>query len=332
MFLHDQGRGFCLCSTCGRQLLVPRPDNGAGTRRRARSGNARDPFGHAPACARSGQPPQPAAIVTNVAAEVLRLVAFIPEGFDPEALAEWSHSLGAALRIGIRQHLLLDGSEIEFEPEGPWQESHDAGSFQRVSLTFVDPSVGGTGYIARIAREFHLIAQRAIQHLNHPNCETACYRCLKSYQNQRHHNQLRWPAIIGDLEQLAETAPEPSPLAQGDTQDPRPWLEAFAAGVGSPLELRFLRLFREHGFNPQTQVPVSPADGVLPISIADFAAFDRNLAIYVDGAAFHIGARLRRDRIIRNRLREGPRRWAIVELRAADLARGAGLVQELMNR
>lgn len=331
VILYDQGRGFCLCGTCGRQLTAPRPDNAAGTRRRARAGNARDPFGHAPTCARSGQPPQAAGIVTSIAAEVLRLVAFVPEGFEPEALDEWSHSLGAALRIGIRQHLLLDGSEIEFEPEGPWQEGSDAGSFQRVSLTFVDPSVGGSGYIARIAREFHMIAGRALQHLNHRNCETACYRCLKSYQNQRHHEKLRWPAIIGDLEQLAEAPPQPVPLEQGDVHDPRPWLEAFAAGVGSPLELRFLRLFQQHGFNPQPQVPVAPADGVPPISIADFAVPDRNLAIYVDGAAFHVGARLRRDRLIRNRLRVGPRHWTVVELRAPDLARGAALVQHLAS-
>ena len=58
----------------------------------------------------------------------------------------------------------------------------------------------------------------------------------------------------------------------------------------------------------------------------------RNLAIYVDGAAFHVGARLRRDRLIRNRLREGPRHWTVVELRAADLARDQALVAELSAR
>jgi hypothetical protein len=331
LLLHDHARGFCLCNVCGRLLVMP-PADDAGTRRRARTGNAHDPFGHAASCTRSGQPPQPAGIVTSIAAEVLRLIAFVPENFDEEALEEWQHSLGSALRIGIRHHLLLDGSEIEFEPEGPWQESSDAGAFRRVSLTFVDPSVGGSGYIARIAREFHLIAQRALEHLNHPNCETACYRCLKSYQNQRHHGILRWPGIVADLEQLAAGTPQPMPLERGDTNDPRPWLEAFAAGVGSPLELRFLRLFEQHGFHPEKQVPVSPNDGQPPISIADFAVPVRRLAIYVDGAAFHVGARLRRDRIIRNRLRDGSAHWNIVELRAADLARGAALVQELSAR
>jgi hypothetical protein len=109
---------------------------------------------------------------------------------------------------------------------------------------------------------------------------------------------------------------------------PTPWLEAFAAGVGAPLELGFLRLFEQHGFHPEKQAPVAPADGRPPISIADFAVPSRRLAIYVNGAAFHVGARLRRDRIIRNRLREGSARWNVVELRAADLARGGTLVQE----
>ena len=176
LLLHENVRGFRLCNVCGRQLVTP-PAEDAGARRRPRTGNARDPYAHATNCVRAGQPPQPAGIVTSIAAEVLRLTAYIPEGLQPAALEEWFYSLGAALRIGIRHHLLLDGSEIKFEPEGPWKESQDAGSFQRVSLTFVDPSVGGSGYIARIAREFHLIAQRALEHLNHANCETACYRC-----------------------------------------------------------------------------------------------------------------------------------------------------------
>jgi hypothetical protein len=67
----------------------------------------------------------------------------------------------------------------------------------------------------------------------------------------------------------------------------------------------------------------------LLISIADLAVPERRLAIYVDGAAFHAGSNLRRDRFIRNRLRNGNPPWRVVELRAADLARGRALVDEL---
>ena len=57
------------------------------------------------------------------------------------------------------------------------------------------------------------------------------------------------------LEELA--GPRRAPAREtGDIDDPRPWLEAYAAGVGSPLELAFLRLFETHGFHPQKQVPV----------------------------------------------------------------------------
>jgi hypothetical protein len=69
----------------------------------------------------------------------------------------------------------------------------------------------------------------------------------------------------------------------------------------------------------EKQVPVSPNDGEAPISIADFAVPEKRLVIYVDGAAFHVGERLRRDRWIREKLRNGSPPWTVVELRVGDL-------------
>lgn len=88
-------------------------------------------------------------------------------------------------------------------------------------------------------------------------------------------------------------------------------------------------LFETHGFHPQKQVPVAPNLGEPPISIADFAVPERRLAIYIDGAAFHVGQRLRRDRFVRDRLRTGVPPWRVEELRAADLCQGRGLVERL---
>lgn len=53
---------------------------------------------------------------------------------------------------------------------------------------------------------------------------------------------------------------------------------------------------------------------------------DRQLAIYVDGAAIHVGRPLRRDRFIRARLRNADPPWRMEELRAAHLRQGAALV------
>ena len=258
-----------------------------------------------------------------------RLLVPVPVASEPDQWQSWGLSLGYALLAGMQHFFMLDANELDFELEGPWQTGEAIGRYGMLSLAFIDPSLGGTGYLSRIAEQFDAIAKQAIEHLDHPGCETACYRCLKSYQNQRYHEHLAWPQIMPVLEELGQVAPQRRPIRTGDIDDPRPWLEAYAAGVGSPLELKFLRLFEQHGFHPDRQVPVAPNLGEPPISIADFAVPDRRLAIYIDGAAFHTGQRLRRDRFIRQRLRNGNPPWRVEEFRAADLAQGDRLVERL---
>ncbi len=55
---------------------------------------------------------------------------------------------------------------------------------------------------------------------------------------------------------------------------------------------------------------------------------DRRLAIYIDGVSFHTGRNLRRDRYIRDRLRNGNPAWNVVELHAQDL----GHEREVMKK
>jgi hypothetical protein len=188
--------------------------------------------------------------------------------------------------------------------------------------------VGGSGYLERVAAELNVVAEHALQHLQHPDCETACYRCLKSYGNQRYHNLLQWPLAVPALEVLKEYPPKL--CAAGFLDHPTPWLEAYAEGVGSPLELKFWRLFQQHGFAPTKQIEIRLAPNTPAVSIADFGIEAARLAIYVDGASVHVGHRLRRDRIIRQRLKDGQPAWNVIELRANDLARGKALVHELI--
>src|SRR5690606_27920156 len=101
--------------------------------------------------------------------------------------------------------------------------------------------VGGSGFLERAIRELDKVAERARAHLDHEGCDTACYRCLKSYQNQRHHEHLDWTLVVDDLEALSSAPPKALPLTKADHADPKPWLEAYAAGVDSPLELAFKR-------------------------------------------------------------------------------------------
>ncbi len=330
--LFGERRGFYLCPCCGRSLTLPDGGNSRQKgRRRAVRGDRDDPFGHAPGCEQLGQPPKPLAIVARSMATTLRLLVYLPADYDKNDrdYLSWGHSLGAALRAGMRHLYMLSGDEVEVELEAPWEEKPRDSARRVGSITFIDAAVGGTGFLDRAAREIHLVARSAIEHLDHPNCETACYRCLKSYQNQRHHDVLDWPRIMPDLEALAERAPAPLQAEQGDVDDSKDWLEAYAAGVGSPLELTFLRLFEKHQLAVDKQVPVMANHGEAAISIADFVPIGSRVAIYVDGAAFHIGERRRRDRFIRDRLRTGNLGWKVLELRAADLKRGAEVVAEI---
>ena len=322
--LHDGGKGYLLRATCG-GILTPQfatPQRNRGRRQARGAADQPDPFGHRRGCTNAGTPPTPVALVAACRTDVLRLLVPVPPD-DQANVEQWGLSLGYALRIGMRHHFMLDGAEIDFEMEGPWKTTiGESGDVRLVSLSFIDPSIGGTGYLRKAAEEFHLVARRAIGHLDHPDCMTACYRCLKSYANQRVHDRLRWPLALPYLDMLASAPPTQRPGLLGDIEDPRPWLEAYAAGVGSPLELKFLRLFERHGFNPVKQHRISRVEGGKPITVADFAVPEKRVAIYVDSAAFHVGENLRRDRVIRAQLRSFTPPWTVVELRATDLGRG----------
>ncbi len=329
--LHSAARGYLLCPSCGR-ILTPPPVNqkATGGRRNAKTGKgANDNNGHSDSCTLRGNNPQSVAISTSGRVEILRLLVPVPVTSQVGEWQSWGLSLGYALINGMQHFFMLGSGELDFELEGPWQAGEATSRYSMLSLAFIDPSLGGSGYLPRIAEQFHAVAAQAIEHLDHSDCETACYRCLKSYYNQRYHDQLAWPQIMPALAEMATAAPQLRPRETGDIDDPRPWLEAYAAGVGSPLELKFLRLFEQHGFHPQKQVPVAPNPGEPPISVADFAVPERRLAIYIDGAAFHVGQRLRRDRFIRDRLRHGNPPWRVEELRAADLGQGTALVERL---
>jgi len=340
--LHDKGRGFYLCATCGRSLTVPDEESGKKGRKKARRKSGPDQFGHASGCQRAGQSPKPAAITTATPATTLRITVVLPHDFEDSEYKRWGYSLGYALRTGMRQLYMLEGPEIEFELEPFWEERRQGDRRKLGALTFIDAAVGGSGFLDRCIDELHLVARRAIEHLDHPKCESACYRCLKSYANQRHHEHLSWPHIMPDLEGLSVGVPEPLPSELGDADDPRPWLDAYDAGVGSPLELKFLRLFEKHGIEVDKQVCVGPDPDGPSISQADFRVAGSDVLIYIDGAAFHTGSRLRRDRAIRKSLREGKAAWKIVELKALDLRtpertidwvrRGGGPLDELMRQ
>jgi hypothetical protein len=329
--LHEEARGFYLCARCGRLLKPPAPTpatrRGAGTKRANAGGE--DPFGHAASCPDKGSPPRPHAITAVSRATTLRIVTEVSIDTAPAEYERWGLSLGYALEQGLRALYMLDGSELSFVLEPLWVVEDADGRRRRGALTFVDASVGGSGFLDRAATELHLVARCAMDHLRHEGCETACYRCLKSYQNQRHHAQLAWPLAMTALEVIAQRPPVA--LAVRDPSDPRPWLEAWDAGVGSPLELAFLRVLKAKGIEVEKQWPIAEHPGDRPFTIVDFAIPSKRVAIYVDGRAFHVGSNLRRDRAIRERLQAMDPPWRVESLTVDDLRAGLPGLRDLVG-
>lgn len=329
--LHDGARGFYLCPSCGRLLSPGAPEKPGKANKAPKKGQGPDPLGHVAGCKSYGTPPRPLAISTKMPTTTLRLRVDLPWNYPEANYQRTGLSLGFALRTGMRHLYMLDGPEIEFELEPPWDVTHEGKKWKRGALTFLDPAVGGSGFLERATKELHIVARRAIEHLQHDGCESACYRCLKSYQNQRYHALLSWPDAMPALESLEKAPPRPIPRKKWDVFDPKPWLDAHAAGVGSPLELRFLRAFEAKGVHVQKQVPIAIEPGGRAITIADFAIPEGRIAIYVDGAAFHVGENLRRDKAIRDQLRAAQPPWRVEELGAKDLANGLPSLVDLFG-
>lgn len=311
---------YMFCPQCGK-LLTPPDDEPKGQKKASKSparGNKEDIFGHAQTCPLRSQPGEVGALYAEDRVETLRL--FFPWAGDPDqeqALTSWAVTLGEALLAGAERYFALSPDDLDALWEGTHEVKVGETATRQGVLTFIDPNIGGSGYLRKLAEELPQVARAALEHLDHEGCDTACYRCLKTYLNQRWHGVLRWPVVTSTLEGLAEVAPEPRPLDAIDLNDPTPWAEAFAAGCASPLEYRCLQLLEQAGYAPAKQYPIG--DGGLPFTVADFAFPDQRVAIYVDGVAFHTGSRLRRDRAIEKRLRGMANPWTVLRVTARDM-------------
>jgi ATP-dependent helicase YprA (DUF1998 family) len=168
-----------------------------------------------------------------------------------------------------------------------------------LDILWIDRVVGGSGVLQRLANNFPRVAGSALRHLDGHECPSSCYRCLRSYRNQRWHKMLDWRLVVPFLRPLASetvtavgaiSAAAPTPSLEGPE-----WDEARGEGCESPQELRLLNAIRADGTLPEPVKQHEVSDAGRLLTRADFAYLDCDpkILIYVDGLQWHSSIRQR---------------------------------------
>jgi len=169
-------RGFVICPACGLDL----------------EGNPNKPHKHpitGHSC-QSGRRADRAILLHHFNTDIALLGVDITQNMEidprtPGGRAAWL-SLGTALRQGAAAFLQIDPEELAMGIR-PWPDVAMSRLLAEVYL--YDTLPNGAGYAKEIAADLGPILERAAAVVaNCPEaCETACYRCLLEYGNQRHH-------------------------------------------------------------------------------------------------------------------------------------------------
>ena len=279
--------GFRLCPRCGEL----RPDPRLIAEQRRVNGQARDPRADRdPHDERCGGTPANVVLGHQDRADTLRLIVPGVQSLGEEGVS-WAWSLAWATVRGAIRVFEIDEDDIEVRVLTRKLDHQE----EVLEIIWVDSVLGGSGLLQELANRFPLVARSAVQHLAGHDCPASCYRCLRSYRNQRVHGRLNWRLVYPQLQVLAEEpirAIGDAPAARVATEGPD-WEEARSNGCGSPLEYRLLQALRAASLpEPDKQFAVADRFGRV-ITVADFAFPDQHLLIYVDGLAFHSSLRAR---------------------------------------
>ncbi|MCD6359535.1 MAG: DUF1998 domain-containing protein [Armatimonadetes bacterium] len=214
-------------------------------------------------------------------------------------------NLMEAVLVGARQYLDMGEADLE-----GFVETRDD---EQVWILIYDPMPGGSGFLYQLREHWSAVCNKAQEIVSGCNCEHACYACLLTFWNQRHHTKLDRHRAAELLQMYngqmvtGHTIP-PNPRRALEVQD----------GADSPAEERLLRLLEERNFPAPDNMHYSIQLNDGSSTTADFAYPDKRVLIYVDGMTWHGSVEARRsDRITRIKLRN--ENWKVIEMTAQDL-------------
>ncbi|GBC98734.1 DEAD-box ATP-dependent RNA helicase CshA [bacterium HR17] len=267
-------RSFWICEKCGESVEPPAEGSQKAKKGRKQKAQRR----HSQTC--DGEPIE-IALGHQTKADTLRLIVPGVELLGAEGV-RWAWSLVYAIVQGAALAFQLDEEDID----GFVLVKRDEQGEQVLEIFWVDTVVGGSGVLQDLAENFPKVAKFALKHLEGHDCAGSCYRCLRTYRNQKVHHLLDWQLIVDWLKVAAQAEVVQVGRQVPPMQGPE-WEEARREGCQSPAELRLLKAIRSAGLpEPEKQYQVVDEQGQL-ITAADFAYPEHRLLIYVDGLAFH---------------------------------------------
>jgi len=208
------------------------------------------------------------------------------------------------------QYALQRGMEQVFQVEESELASERIGSEEHRSILFWEAAEGGLGVLRRLVQERDMLAFVAYDALErchfdpesiedkNPDCSHACYECLLSYSNQRHHSHLNRHQVKGFLAQLAQCEVQADSGRRSYEEHYR-WLRSLTDSR-SELERKFI----DHLYQTKRRMPDEAQKPLQDYhSIPDFFC-ESNVCLFCDGSVHDEPEQQRKDRITRQELRD----------------------------
>ena len=208
-----------------------------------------------------------ACLYVNMISDVLIL-----NGFDDTTAA-----------LNVLYSILLGSSNILEMEQGDIEGflTMDVGT-EKYSVVLYDPIPGGSGFLEEIERNWKHIMKYSEKILKNCTCEKSCYKCMRNFGNQIHHDILN-RHIAGSL--ISEIASEP--VKQTDIPPVHVSRPAAVGTTDSTAEEKFLHILQKFKY-PQPdkdheKVQVSPGHFIE----ADFVFENEsgNILIFIDGTS-----------------------------------------------
>ena len=176
---------------------------------------------------------------------------------------------------------IIRGAQIALEIE----EDELFDFWARDAIYIAERVEGGAGYSELIAKNLKEVIKASLERLESCECPESCYKCLRTYRNQRWHKRLNRHLVIPWMKSILEA---PLLVSDESARKEKRLTPPEELGLDSRFEAAFVEdVIRRYDLpSPKFQYLMEEQGGKV-LARADFAYPDRKIVIFIDGYTFH---------------------------------------------